>query len=129
MNHKENKQTRNYFEHILTFLTTIRNVILLMSIFFILASAIDKMTQPAYCGFGIFENQYTNLNSTAYSSVALERALNLDKYYNQSAYIYHNSWYVPSIQAIPEYPIKPDEITRWKSWQNHRARMEGMLGY
>jgi len=137
MNHKENKQTRNYFENFLGLLNTVRNAVLLMLLFFVTALIIDSFTlDPGWCGgLPTFLAQkkaveLESIKTTAYSISEVKK--NYD--YTESPFKHIQKWdfwrHPSSYNNTPESPQVPHpQLLRWKSWQNHRARMEGILGY
>jgi len=137
MKHQENKQTNNYFENFLNLLSTIRNAILLMLAFYAMAFTIDSITQESHwCDCGSFRYicirrtvEIETAKTTAYSIGEMKK--NYD--YTESPFKQvrkWNPWAETCYHYIQEPPqVSQPQLLRWKSWENHRARMKGILGY
>ena len=137
MDHKENKQTKNYFEQLLTLLSTTRNAVLLMLAFFAIVNTIDIVTQtPSYCGFSpppfIVQQRDIEvqlLKTSAYSIAEVKKDYNyLDHPFK---YVHKWNWFREPGYTKGFEPLKVPRKTfyRWKSWENHRSRMTFILGY
>ncbi|OJJ22816.1 hypothetical protein BKI52_00250 [marine bacterium AO1-C] len=136
MNHKENKQTRNYFENFLSLLTTIRNAVLLMLSFFVTAFIIDSFTlTPGWCGCGLppflahkKAVEIESVKTTAYSISEVKK--NYD--YTEYPFKHIRKWdfwgQPSSYNNTPEtFQVPKPQLLRWKSWYNHQSRVHQIM--
>ncbi len=137
MDHKENKQTKNYFEQLLALLSTTRNAVLLMLAFFAMTNAINNFTLlPDWHGYGLppFIVQQRDievqlLKTSAYSIAEVKKDYNyLDHPFK---HVHKWNWFREPGYTKGVEPLKVPRKTffRWKSWENHRSRMTFILGY
>ena len=142
MNNKENKSSKNYFENILSLLTTIRNVVVLMLGFLVISLVINSIDfSPGWCGRGLpplldtrFHIEKNALKSTAHSLWELEKDFEgikpmqpygalVDKYYS---HLRISSEVYKPIKKKPHF-IPQSKVNHWKLWQNHQNRVHQIL--